>query len=115
MYILELTFECYRDTSLGAAERAPSRGTGEDDVFHLVGAHRLRGLFAQNPLDRVDDVALAATVWPEKRSNAVRELDAGTVGEGFETEYFKIFQKHFYRAPCYGKNTGKSGYTVPQT
>ena len=57
----------------------------EDDIVLLActdGAQRLR---AQNPFDRVDDVALSASVWTEKRGDSVRELELCSVSEGFET------------------------------
>src|SRR5690606_7920339 len=44
-----------RELHLGATKRATRRRTGEDDVFHLAAAQRLRPLLAHHPGKRVDD------------------------------------------------------------
>jgi hypothetical protein len=50
------------DAHFGAPQCRARCGTGEDDVVHLLAAHRFRGLGAEHPCDRVDDVRLAGTV-----------------------------------------------------
>ena len=43
---------------LGAAERGPIGGAGEDDVVHLAAAQRARALCPEHPGDGVDEVRL---------------------------------------------------------
>ena len=52
---------------LGAAERAPGGGAGEDDVLHLAAAEGLGALLAHHPGEGVDDVALAGAVRARRR------------------------------------------------
>ena len=51
-----------READLGPAQRRALGGAGEDDVVHLLRAHRRRGLGAEHPADGVDDVGLAGAV-----------------------------------------------------
>ena len=63
---------------LGPAERRALGRAGEDDVVHLLAAHRARRLGAEHPADGVDDVGLArlpfgptTTVTPGSSSSVV--------------------------------------------
>ena len=56
---------------LGAAERRPGGGTGEDDVVHLAAAQALGALLTHHPGEGVHDVRLA---------RPVRAHDAGDTG-----------------------------------
>ena len=69
---------------LGAAERRPLRRAGEDDVVHLLAAHRARRLRAEHPADGVDDVGLAAAVRARRRRDARLEVERRGLGEGLE-------------------------------
>ena len=71
------------DLALG--EGLAAVGAGEDDVLHRRGAQGLGGLFAQDPADRVDDVGLAAAIGSDHGRDPGTELDAGPVGEAFES------------------------------
>ena len=66
-------------------ERLATVGACEDDVLHRRGAEGLGGLFAQDPADGVDDVGLAATIGSDHGRDPGTELDAGPVGEAFES------------------------------
>ena len=67
-----------------AARLAVARAL-EDDVFHLAAAQVLNALLAQNPGNRVGNVALAAAVGPDNGGNSVPcEEYFGVVREGFE-------------------------------
>ena len=55
---------------LGAAERGPLGGAGEDDVFHLAAAQRLGTLLTHHPAERVDHVGLAGPVGPDDAGDA---------------------------------------------
>ena len=58
----------------------------EDDVGHLLSAKTFGALVAENPLDRIDDVALARAVGPDHAGDARREIKTGAVGEALEAE-----------------------------
>src|ERR1700761_512310 len=51
------------------AERLPVTGTGEDHVFHAGAAKKLRGLFTQNPANRIAKVRFPAAIRPDNGSN----------------------------------------------
>ena len=59
---------------LGAAQRRPPGGAGEDDVLHLAAAQRLGALLAHHPGERVDDVGLARAVRPDDAGDAGLEV-----------------------------------------
>ena len=71
------------DLALG--EGLAAVGAGEDDVLHRRGAQGLGGLLAQDPADRVDDVGLTAAIGSDHGRDPGTELDAGPVGEAFES------------------------------
>ncbi len=65
----------------------------EDHVLHRAAAQMLDPLLAQNPGDRVSDVALAATVWSDNGGDSFTcKENLGVVREGFETGYLEAFQ-----------------------
>ena len=67
--------------------------TLEDDVFHLAAAQVLNPLLAQNPGDRVGDVALTAAVRADDGGYSVSCEDYfGVVGEGFEAGDFQALE-----------------------
>ncbi len=68
----------------GHAEGLAAGGTGEDDVEHLGAAEGFAGAFAQDPLDGVDDVGLAAAIGADDAGDGFIEGELGTVGEGLE-------------------------------
>ena len=60
-------------------------GAGEDDILHRRSAQGLGGLLAQDPADGVDDVGLAAAIGSDDGRDPRTELNAGPVGEAFES------------------------------
>ena len=65
----------------------------EDDVFHLAAAQVFNPLLAQNPGNRVGDVALAAAVRADDGGYSVSCEDYfGVVGEGFEAGDFQALE-----------------------
>ena len=60
-------------------------GTGEDDVGHLATAQALGRLGAEDPLDRVHDVAFPAAVGPDDAGDALVEVKLGAIREALET------------------------------
>ncbi len=79
---------------LGPAERGPLGRPGEDDVVHLLAAHRARGLRAQHPGDGVDDVGLAAAVRADDHGDPRLEGEHGRLGEGLEALEGQLAQEH---------------------
>ena len=59
-----------RERHLGPAQRAALGGAGEDDVVHLLGAHRAGRLGPEHPADGVDHVGLAAAVGSDHHRHA---------------------------------------------
>jgi hypothetical protein len=87
---------------LGATQGGTLLGAGEDDVVHLLGAHRARGLGAEHPADGVDHVGLAAAVGADHDGDAGFHHQGGGVGEGLEALDGERSQEH-----------GNSGGTGP--
>jgi hypothetical protein len=70
---------------LGAAEGGALGGAGEDDVVHLLAAHRAGRLGAEHPRDGVDHVRLARPVGADHDGDPRLQLEGGGVGERLET------------------------------
>ncbi|MDX1384232.1 MAG: hypothetical protein R3190_11345 [Thermoanaerobaculia bacterium] len=51
-----------RERHLGSTQPRASRGAGKDDIVHLLGAQRGRGLGAHHPGERVEEVGFARAV-----------------------------------------------------
>ncbi len=68
----------------GHAQALAGARAVEDDVRHLPAAQALGGLFAQDPLDGVDDVRLSAPVGPHHAGNPRAEGELGLVREALE-------------------------------
>ena len=69
------------------AERLASVGAGKDDVLHVGAAKRFRALFTEDPAHRVQDVGLAATVWPHHHGETCSgDREVSAVAEAFEAE-----------------------------
>ena len=83
-----------RQIDLGHARRLARARPEEDHVLHLVAAQALGTLIAEHPLDRVDDVALAATVRPDDTGHAALEVEIQPVGETLEAFAGESFEKH---------------------
>ena len=66
----------------------------EDDVFHLGTAQVLRGLFAEDPADRVGNIRFSGAVRAHDRRHAAVKFQHGLVREGLETLQFECFQNH---------------------
>src|SRR5205085_1259197 len=77
---------------LGNADRASRRGAVEDDVGHLAAAQRFGRLFAENPADGVNDIALARPVRPHDARDAIAELEHGLIGKALEADKFQAFE-----------------------
>ena len=80
------------DGGLGHAKALEGRRTIEDDVRHFAAAERLGGLLAEQPADRVHDVAFAGAVGPDNAGDPGREVETRFVGERLEPDEFEPFQ-----------------------
>ena len=79
---------------LGATEGRALRGAGEDDVVHLLAAHRRRGLGTEHPGNGVNDVALARPVRTDHHGDARLEFEGGRVSERLEALQRQRLEKH---------------------
>ncbi len=70
-----------RELHFGATQRPASRGTGENDVFHLAAAQGLGALLPHDPGQRIDDVGLARAVGSDDRGHPRFEGEGGRLGE----------------------------------
>jgi hypothetical protein len=66
----------------------------EDHVEHCIAAQALGGLLAEHPLERVDDVALAAAVGSDDAGNRRIEHELGPVGKALKTLDDQLLQLH---------------------
>ena len=91
-------------------------GTIENDVVHAACTQSLGGLFTQNPLNGVDDIAFPAAVGPEQARDSFGEIQMRLVGKRLEPVQFQILEKqtltildeissHFIPFPPYGART----------
>src|SRR6185369_6877248 len=79
-----------------AARRTIARAL-EDDVLHLAAAQMLNALLAEDPCDRVGNIALAAAIRANDGGDSVSgEEYFGIVGEGFEPGNFEAFEFEHY-------------------
>ena len=63
----------------------------EDDVFHFGTAQVLRGLFAEDPADRVGNIRFSGAVRAHDRRHAAVKFQHGLVREGLEPLEFQCF------------------------
>ena len=79
---------------LGAAQRRPAGGAGEDDVLHLAAAQALGALLPHHPGEGVDDVGLARAVGADDAGDARLEAQRGRRGEGLEALQGQALEVH---------------------
>jgi hypothetical protein len=82
---------------LGASQRGALGGAREDDVVHLLAAHRRGGLGAEHPADGVDHVGLARPVGAHHDGDPRLEVEDGGVGEGLEALQREGLEEHWAR------------------
>ena len=73
-----------RQGHLGATEGRATGRSGENDVFHLAAAQRLRALLPEHPRDRVHDIALAGPVRPDDTRDTRLEPERRCRRKGLE-------------------------------
>ena len=79
---------------LGQGRRLARPGAEENHILHLVAAQAFGALIAQHPLDRVDDVALAAAVGSDDAGHAALEVELQPVGKALEPFASESLEKH---------------------
>ncbi len=86
---------------LGEPQTFAGAGTVEDHVEHLLAAEALGGLLAEDPLDGIDDVGLAAAVGADDGRNPRAEVQLGLIGEALETSGGETLEDHLpCKPPC---------------
>src|SRR4051812_614024 len=78
----------------GRAGRAARIAAAEDHVFHAFAAQALGALLAEHPGQRIDDIALAASVRPDDGGDAGIEGELGSVRETLEAGNLQALQSH---------------------
>ena len=87
----------------------------EDDVGHLAAAQALGRLLAEDPLDGVDDVALAAAVGPDDRGQPRRKLEHRLVGEALEADKFEPLEHIEIPALAATRSLRNGAHSSPKT
>ena len=83
-----------RNRHIGKAQGPPQLGAGKNDILHGMSPQLFDLLLAQNPADRVGDIALAAAVGADDGRDPVMEFELYFVCEGFKSLYFYTFKIH---------------------
>ena len=82
------------NADFGHAQGLAGVGAVEDAVFHPVAAQGLGALFAEDPADRVRDIALPAAVGSDHTGHSGLEMERGPVGETLEAGHIQGLQVH---------------------
>ncbi len=107
LHLFGFDLQLSRPTAVGIGEnqshfRGPERfsaaAPAEYDVGHLPASQALDTLLSEHPLDSVNDVALAAAVWPDDTRYARVEKKFRLVGETLESVQYDLFESHLL--PC---------------
>jgi hypothetical protein len=85
-----LKTECDR----GHARRLTRSGSGENDIEHGATTQAFRTALAEHPLDRIDDVALTATVRTDHADDAVIEAKLRGVRETLKAAERQLGKPH---------------------
>ncbi|MNC21275.1 hypothetical protein D3C75_692460 [compost metagenome] len=84
---------------LAEIHRLAGVASGKDNILHLAAPERLGALFAQHPADAVGNIAFAAAVGPDYRSDATDKFQLRFVRKGLKARQFDTLQKHVVRSP----------------
>ena len=76
------------------AGRRSSGRAREDHVDHFFAAEALARALAEHPLDRIDDVALAAAVGPDDAGHSVVEVELRPIGKRLESLHRELRKPH---------------------
>ncbi len=74
--------------------RLPRIAAAKNHVLHTIAAQALGALFAEDPGERVDDIALAAAVRPDDRRHPLVEGEFGAVRKALEAGDLDSIQSH---------------------
>ncbi len=83
-----------RQGDLGHAERGAGIGAGKDDVLHLTTAQGFGRLLAEDPANRVENVALTAAIRADDGGDALVEFKRGAIRERLKTDDVERLQVH---------------------
>jgi hypothetical protein len=87
------------DAHLGHPEGLAALRAGEDDVLHRLAAQALGAALAEDPDDRVGEVALAAAVGTDDGGELPGEAEAGGVQERLEPGQVEAVELQHAAAP----------------
>ncbi|OQC01835.1 MAG: hypothetical protein BWX80_03276 [Candidatus Hydrogenedentes bacterium ADurb.Bin101] len=80
--------------NFGHAGRRPPVAAVENNILHVGTAQFPGALFAQRPAQRIQDIALAASVRTDNCRNPLFKVDHGRVGERFKPVHINTFKIH---------------------
>ncbi len=89
-----------RQHDFGDIARGPGAGAGEDHVLHLRAAHLLGRGLAHHPLQRLDQVRLAAAVGTDDAGHAGLNGEFRRIDEGLETGEPEFVELHHLPHAC---------------
>ena len=98
---------------LGHAELLALGAAVEDDVLHLLRAHVLGRLLAQNPPDGVAHIALAAPVGPDHGRKTLADFDDGLLNERLEPLHLQALESQFNTSAGGRTSLSGGGVTLP--
>src|ERR1700757_4783019 len=84
----------YRQRDFRDVARWPIGRAGEDDVIHFATAQPPRRVFAHYPPQRLDQVRLAAAVWPDDTRQTVFNRQLCPADEGLEPDQSEPLELH---------------------
>ena len=89
-----MIFIANRDCYISIAKRLTHLRSCKNDVFHLRPTKLPCTLFTKHPANRIRNITLSASVWPDNRRYAVMELKQHFIGKRLKPMYFQTFQIH---------------------
>jgi len=75
-------------------------GSGKDNIFHGFAAKLLDTLLTHYPSERINNIALAASIRTNNGGNPLRELYAGFFMKRFKARNLKFLKFHTVETSC---------------
>ena len=82
------------NADFGGGGGTPGVAAAENDIFHPLAAKAAGALLTQDPGDRVDNVALAASIRSHDGGDTVVERELRALGKALEPSDFEKVQAH---------------------
>jgi hypothetical protein len=90
---------CQLETHFSGSRRLSAIAAAKNHVLHAVAPQALRALLTKYPRERIDDVALAATVRADDGRDPSIEGQFGAIGKALETGDLEALQPHVWSLP----------------